>query len=252
MIKTLSPYYINIPFVNPITEEICSSYVLEIYVWNGDKDDVPPQPNYTITKTNPTASTETDKINIARLVNDFLDFNPTKSTTTELVDGENQVWVLTQVFYNDLPEVPQIYTIQLCLKGYGYGLSGENPQPPTNKILIPIQDYKVNRNGVFNIPILIDEPTPEELTIEITDVVENSINDYDISYTSSRTITNLTVYARDFGETEWNAFIVLGDLTSPINLDNFVSTFGDYEFQLSTFDTLTDTVVYSKIIILKL
>ena len=38
MIKTLSPYYINIPFVSPLTSLVCTSYTLKIYIWKGLKN----------------------------------------------------------------------------------------------------------------------------------------------------------------------------------------------------------------------
>jgi len=149
MIKTLSPYYVTIPFVSPLTGVTCSKYTLKIYVWDGLKSTVPAVASYSMTKTNPTSSTGSDKINIARLINDFIDFAPNES---------NQRWCKTSVTY-DSSTIEELQTINLVLKGYGYGMSGENPQPPANRILLQGVEFKVNRDGVFNLPIKILEPT---------------------------------------------------------------------------------------------
>jgi Bacterial Ig domain len=64
----------------------------------------------------------------------------------------------------------QLPTTTLLLQGYGYGLDGQNSQPPTNKILLSGGEFKVNRGGVFNLPILVDEPT------STIDAVDETIN----------------------------------------------------------------------------
>jgi hypothetical protein len=147
MIKTLSPYYLTIPFVSPLTGAICTAFTLKIFVWDGVKATPPATASYSITKNNPTASTGNDKINIARLINDFIDFMPSES---------NQRWCKTTVTY-DGSGVEELVTTSLVLKGYGYGMSGENPQPPANRILLQGNEFKVQRSGVFNLPILILE-----------------------------------------------------------------------------------------------
>ena len=188
MIKSLSPYYVNIPFVSPLTGATAITYTLNLFIWNGAKNSPPSEPQYQITKENPTGSIGTDKINIARLVHDRLNFKPHKSFIRELNNGQNQVWVRQEVEYTtsdtDDNGVLQLAETVLCLKGYGYGLEGENPQPPDNKILIPIQDYKVNRNGIFNVPILIDEPT-DASELVITDVVNTSGSTFEYTFTEN-------------------------------------------------------------------
>lgn len=174
MIKSLSPYYVSIPFVSPLTGLTCTSFTLRLYIWNGLKFNPPANPSYEVTKSNPTASTGNDKINIARLINDFIDFNASNGTTTEVLEGNNQQWVKWETFYETSnpadATTPSNVNTQLMLQGYSYGLDGANAQPPTNKILIPIQDYKVNRSGVFNIPVLVEET---ESTIEAVDETYN-------------------------------------------------------------------------------
>lgn len=247
MIKSLTPFYINVPFVDSATGITCQKYTLKIYVWDGLKTATPATATYEITKFNPTESTGTDKINIARLVNDFIDFDATAVGVTELVDGNNQKWVQTEIYYDD-STIARNQTIQLLLRGYGYGMEGENPQPPSNKILIPIQDYKVNREGVFVVPILVDEPTVTGLVITITLVTEESVGDeYEITFTTNRvSTTDITVYYRETGDATWNLFA--DTVVSPYTL--FIDpplTGGDYEFRLSLFDSLQGEVVYSNI-----
>ncbi len=149
MIKTLSPYYLTIPFVSPLTGITCTFYTLKIYVWDGIKSAVPAVASYSITKNNPTTSTGNDKVNIARLLNDYIDFAPNES---------NQRWCKTSIIY-DNSGIEELQTINLVLKGYGYGMGGENPQPPENRILLQGVEFKVNREGVFNLPIKVLEPT---------------------------------------------------------------------------------------------
>jgi hypothetical protein len=157
MIKTLSPYYLNIPLKNPDTLVVCSSYTINIYIWKGNKSAIPATPEYQKTNINATGLDGTDKVNISRIVNDFIDFNFTQSTVTSLEDGNNQAWVLTKLFYDDEPLAAKFTTIQLAIKGYGYFKDGSNPILPSNKILLESDEIKVNRNGYFVLPILLDE-----------------------------------------------------------------------------------------------
>ena len=139
MIKSLSPYYLTIPWVAPISEEICTSYTLQIFVWNRLKNIVPVNPAYEITKDNVTSSNASDKVNISPLINDFIDITAFDTTSTELIDGFNQYWVKTQILYTTSDEadfVPNYENIQLMLSGYGYGMDGENSQIPSNNILL--------------------------------------------------------------------------------------------------------------------
>lgn len=248
MIKSLTPYYINVPFVDSATGITCSKYTLKIYVWDGLKNVPPASAAYEITKFNPTGSTGVDKINIARLVNDFIDFSIIAVDFTQLTDGNNQKWVQTEIYYDNVL-VPREQTVQLLLRGYGYGMEGENPQTPTNKILIPIQDYKVNRDGKFIIPIIIDEPTVASLTLVITNVTEGGTpDDYLIYFTNSRAITNLTVYYRVNGTTDWDIYIGIPPLTSPFPFfPDIVLPGGDYDFMISSFDLLLNETVFSNV-----
>ncbi len=176
MIKSLSPYYLTIPFIAPISELVCSSYTLQIFVWNGIKNVVPSNVTYEITKDNVTESTGNDKIDISLIVNDFIDFTAFDTVDTELIDGINQYWVKTQILYTttDIDDyVPNYETTTLMTAGYGYGMGGENQQLPTNKILLQGTEFKVNRGGFFVFPFLIEESEPtESYFATITDVDE--------------------------------------------------------------------------------
>ena len=161
MIKALSSYYLSIPFLSPLTGATCTSYTVNLYIWSGLKSAVPATPIYTISKDNIAASIGTDKINIARLLNDYIEFFPNIGTVTGLISSNNQKWYKSEVIYTtadplDL-NVVQAESIDLVLKGYGYGNEGQNAQPPANKIYIPIGSYKINRSSMFTIPFKLDE-----------------------------------------------------------------------------------------------
>ena len=157
MIKTLSPYYLTIPFVDPSNDETCTTYTLKIYVWDGLKASRPDTHVYSITKNNPTNSTGSDKVNIARLLNDFIDFAPSTGIATGLIDGDNQRWCEVTVTYDTSFHTDQDFLIDLVLKGYSYGMDGENQSTPSNRVLMSGDEFKVNRTGVFNVPIKILE-----------------------------------------------------------------------------------------------
>jgi len=162
-IKNLSPHYKTIPFVSPFTGLTCTKYTLQIFAWVGLKTSSPITPHFTITKDNVENSIGNDKVNVSRLVRDFIDFTPqTTSGVTQLLDGNNQAWVKTQVFYTttDSSELtlPQSIELDIMSKGFSGGFDGENAQLPTNKVLIPVNIYKVDKNlGRFVVPILLDE-----------------------------------------------------------------------------------------------
>ena len=163
MIKSLSSYYINTSFVSLLSGATCSSYTISLYVWNGGKTNAPTSPTYQITKENPTSSTGVDSVNIARLVNDFVNLRPRSAASTEAISADNQYWLKHSVVYTttdaDDLNVDQNITVDLLGKGYGYGMEGLNPTTPTDKILLQGREFNVNRGGVFVAPILIDEIT---------------------------------------------------------------------------------------------
>lgn len=241
MIKTLSPYYISVPLINPTSELVCDSYTVNIYVWQGSKTAVPSTPDYTITKINAAGSSATEKLNIARIVNDFIDFSCVQSTVTSLEDGNNQAWVKFVCYYSDQPELPQLVTTQFAVKGYGYFMEGENPQIPANKILIEGDEFKVNRGGYFVLPIEMTETPPDVPEFIITDITGGDT----ITYTITFETDDIYLRYRQDGDTDWIFEPSVFSNTSPITFE--IPLTGDVEVQLFAYDALTDTFVYSNI-----
>ena len=174
MIKSLSPYYVETSFVSHRSSLTCTAYTLNIYVWNGAATNYPSMPSYSITKNNPTSSTSTDKINIARIINSFITITPQKGSGQELLDGNNQKWCKTEVIYTTASSldatVPQDVDVQLLTRGYNYGTDGENGQPPSNKVMLSSgTEYNVNRSGFFSLPIELD------MIDETIDAVDDAI-----------------------------------------------------------------------------
>ncbi len=161
MIKTISTYKLSIPFVSPATSIKCTEYTIKLYVWSGLKTAVPITANYEITKKNIAESSGTEKVNISRLLDDYISFVPVRSATTGLLSQTNQKWCAIKVYYTtgNATDVglAQLEQTLLIVKGYGYGNEVENPQTPTDRIHITGREFKVSRTTVFTIPIKLLE-----------------------------------------------------------------------------------------------
>ena len=157
MIKTLSPYYIEIPLTSPASDTVCGSYTIQLFIWKGNKTAVPNTSSYQITRVNQLATNGIEKVNIARIVSDFIDFQINPQTTTGLYNSNNQAWVRFHVIYDVDENVIQLQQTKLAIKGYGYFTDGANPTTPIDKVLITQDEYKVNRGGLFVMPIQIEE-----------------------------------------------------------------------------------------------
>jgi len=248
MIKSLSPYNLSIPFIAPFSGLTCTEFLLEIFVWNGSKLMPPLTASYSKTITNPTASTGNANVNIARLVNDFIDFTPYDTLVTELIDGNNQQWVKTQVRYttaNVSDLLPQLVSVQLMLKGYGYGMEGENTQPPANNILLQGIEFKVQRDGYFVLPILIQETVTPLATLAITLITEDVAPIYDITYTETGTHDDIYYRYRLQPATTW--VIGLEPVGVSIASIELPEVAGTYDVQIFTYDTVNNETVYSNI-----
>lgn len=327
MIKSNSPFYITTPFVSASTGITSQNYELSVSVWNGVKSAPPSTATYTTTKNNPTASTGSDRINIARIVNDYIEFTPQKASTTSVINGNNQQWVKTSVIYNSslvaLPQItilsvltpnnvggtspclltlngvqysvpiqsttvnsnadnikyfidndsvvsllytatvsnnivtitaittglqsattwlvgdatgmttsiltsqagasgqeaPQEITTSLMSLGYSYGNEGENITTILYNTLIPTQDYKVNREGVFVVPILTDEPI------------------VDVEAYVARVIA-------DGGTVESSSCIAIGVTTNPISIISYPSNEINLSENIATTTTSGELVKY--------
>lgn len=247
MIKSLSPYNLSIPFVAPLSGLTCSSYTLQIFVWNGLKNVVPTNTTYEITKYNPTGSTGNDSINISLLINDFIDFTPYDTTATELIDGNNQYWVKTQILYTTADEddfVPNYEETLLMTSGYGYGMDGENSQIPSNNILLTGAEFKVSRDGFFILPILIEETT-DESTLVLDSVTLDTGSIYDYAFTSSFSFTQLYSQIRQTPESAWSTAIIFSGTTSP---QSRTVTVSEFQTRIYAFNVLTGNNIYSNIV----
>jgi len=244
MIKSLSPYYLEIPFVAPLSGLTCTEYLLQIFVWNGSKASTPVTPSYEKTIPNPTASTGYSNVNIARLVNDFIDFTPFDTLVTELIDGNNQQWVKTQVLYTTADEddyVAQLENTVLMTKGYGYGMDGQNPQVPVNNMLLSGTEFKVQRNGYFVLPIMIQETT-DISEIVLDSVVLDTGSNYDYSFTPNFSFTQLYAQVRPVGSPTWGTPTLFAGTTSP---QSRIVSITPFETRVFAFNPLTGNTIYS-------
>ena len=247
MIKTLSPYYVTTPFTL-LGGVICNKYTLEILVWEGNKlIDVPSIITYSITINNPTASEGDSKVNISRLINDYIEFTPVTLTSTALENSNNQIWVRTQVKYyiNDVLE-PQVYhqDTQIAVQGYGYGLSGENPDTPDNKVLMRVGDYTMkDSDGFFIVPIELDEisaPIPEIVIVTITQ--DGVTLDADIAFTSVGDYTEFAIVGELGGV--FAPFPAVG-ITSPQTIT--FPAYGTWDITMFGYDQATNTTATSNV-----
>lgn len=157
MIKTLSPYYVTNSFVSPNSGETCSSYTLNMYVWDGDSTTPPLSPSFSHTKQNVTLSTGNSRINVARILNSFIDLSVQKGTGVELVDGNNAYWVKFTTNYTTTDPtddgLDQNVSTELITRGYAYGDEGENTDTPSNKIMQFGTEFNVSRTSFITLSI---------------------------------------------------------------------------------------------------
>lgn len=249
MIKNLSPYYVTIPFISPLTSLTCTSYTMQLFVWNGSKSTPPTEPVYEFTKQNPTGSNGNSIVDIANLVSDFIQFSPQEGVGTELINGNNQVWVKWITYYETTnpsdATTPSNTNTKLSLKGYGYGLDGENTTTPTNKILLKGNDFKVSRNSVFVLPIEIDETTIVLGTLTINSIVSTGSDNYDLDWSSTGNLGTIYYQYRLLGDTVWTfGFETMDANPKDIFIDEPA---GIYEIQLRAYDNDNAVTIYSNI-----
>ena len=72
MILTRSPYYITVPWLKAGEATVPDKYILQIFVWNGEKSTPPATALYEEENVNPLALTGSIDINISPYVNDLL------------------------------------------------------------------------------------------------------------------------------------------------------------------------------------
>ena len=168
MIRALSPYNYSTPLVSAASGLTCQSYRLDLRIWNGAKASIPLDATESWTKLNSAASTGNDVINIARVLADYIEVAPVTGTTTELINGNAQWWVNTQVVYFTSlgTETPQYSTFNLFGRGYSYGNEGENITSVTDNVLLDGREFKVNRNGIFILPYYAPDNTLDAITVD--------------------------------------------------------------------------------------
>ena len=226
MIKTLSPYWLDIPFVSPLTALTCTEFTLQVFVWSGLKSAPPALSSWQITKKNPTGSIGDSRINIANILSDFIQFTPQQGTVTGLLNGNNQRWVKWCVFYTTTNPTdyitPSLIDTKLMVKGFNLGLEAENKETPTNKLLLNGREFKVSRSGFFTLPIEIDEPAEVagDITLDsIVYVINGSVSsDIDIYYTISLGApTNVTIQTSPFGAGVWSDLYTVPNVSPILN-----------------------------------
>lgn len=159
MIKTLSPYLINIPWLSPSSDTTPDKYVLNVYVWSGLKADVPTLPTYEQENSNPLGRLGSTDVNISRLINGFINVPIIADTTTSLNDASSLIWVKTEVIYyiGGVAQSPEFVNIDSAIRGYGYGIEGTNTSTPVNGYLATTSEQKVYKDGVYIFAFLASE-----------------------------------------------------------------------------------------------
>jgi len=206
-------------------------------VWSGLKADAPATPTYEKTILNQSVSTGDSTIDVSKLVNDFVDFTPVSSTITEAIDGNNQLWVKTDQVYTTIDPaddgIHQNILTQLMLSGYGYGMEGMNPQPPTNKTFINADEFNINRGGFFNVPVLIVEDTPgQQATVKSYPNLEtNKILSFPDTNTAAELIQNIWISGAESPTDEYIEVVYNGVTTTLYLTDECRYTPLDIVFQ---------------------
>ena len=218
MRKTLSPYYVDVPLVSPLTSNTCSKYTLSIRVWDGLQASVPSLPTYAKTVINSSVSTGTHTINISRLINDYIELEPQSNGSTGVIDGRNQQWVQTSITYVDTDnniEADDVILTELIVKGYGYGNEGKNPSTPTNKTFISGTEFNTSRTGIFTLPIETDA-----LTVTAISYPDNEINFSQLLTATTDSSESVKYMYVDLTETTTDTYveIVYNGITTTLNI----------------------------------
>lgn len=257
MIRSLSPYYITIPWVSPLNSETATDVLVDIYVWNGAKNSVPATATYEVTRENALNSDDSFDLNIANWISDFIELTKQSTTTTELIDGNNQYWVKWEVYHNttddEYDNTPSIESIKLFGRGYNYGLDLQNAEAEVG-FLSPVIEYKVSENSVISIPYLINESVAPIPTFTLHSVTLDSGNIYEYDLTIADFSGNFALMYRQNGDTSWIESKRYYDYTDGTYqlLSNAITLTGDVDFVVGLYYPATDSYIYSNIITLTL
>ncbi len=231
MILTKSPHYINVSLSFATTYSV----QLDLYIWEGEKANVPISPTYTLTKSRPdVADTQLD-IEISHLLEDFI----TNKPTIESVSGKkatltgNAVWFRYVVSFNDDTEtIAPIDITDFAVSGYGYHLEGINPDVPISKVLTSSTIQKVDDAIYF--PYIADGTiTQLDVSDGTTNQVyalsneQNSINRLGYLYINVADFTGQYISISD-SVSEWNYEVVTECKYTPEKI-LFLNKYGAYE-----------------------
>lgn len=197
MIKSLSPYYLDISW-NPFpTVSIPEKYDLKLYIWNGDKS-ASGSPVFTLQNVNPFGRTDIAKVDIANYVTGFISNNFIKDTVTSINDGNGLTWVKTEVIYylNGVAQPAENVNTYLASKGYGYGLEGENTQPPTNNVLSTQIEQKIGVNSKYLFSFLGSETVSTVIIVKSENVTKTFTKT--ASANSNDLLQMINIVASDF------------------------------------------------------
>lgn len=162
MILTKSPYYLTIPWEHPTDPTTPEKYIVQLYVWSGDKTSVPATPVYEIDNKNPLERVGNSVVNISNYINDSLDYSLESDTTTNVIDANSAVWVKSQVIYyiNGVAQSPEYINTYLALKGYNYSIDNTEDNGLTGA-----NTCRVSDNTNYSLPIKVSETLSTDITI---------------------------------------------------------------------------------------
>lgn len=173
MIRTLSPYYVDVSWVTPSTLT-CTSYTLDIYI---HEDIAILGTPYTITKKNyEELSSGSDAVDISKIVNSLITFTPLYSLVTGRGNQTSQKWITVKVGYatGDLFDDDPVTILQtLATKGYNFGMDFRNAEASEGTLLTPPLDYKVGRDSTFFYPMLTGTT---DVTVAVKSFPANTLN----------------------------------------------------------------------------
>ncbi|MDG3582045.1 hypothetical protein [Galbibacter pacificus] len=146
MILTRSPYTIHPSKIVGTT----SAVNMTLHCWTSGS--MPGSPTYTIFKNVPPSTIEFE---ISNLIKDFYVYTPIYYSSTGVRKSIEGNIVAVNIYQTYLTPVDtENFTGLFATDGYGYFMEGENPDIPSNKILLSNDYYVVNASGYFNIPVL--------------------------------------------------------------------------------------------------
>jgi len=157
MISARSNYYRTVQLVSPLTSVECTQYTMRIWIWAGTAGMRPVTPNYEITRLNYASSSGSEKIEIGKLINSFIETGLTTLTGSSVNQNTlNQYWTKTTIEYvtgesADIGLEQDPITI-IALYSYGYGNEGENWQIPAG-VQLSGTIYKTSKSSLFSIPV---------------------------------------------------------------------------------------------------